>query len=119
MDLHARECVWVRPGEVKPVRTGLKLAMPEGVAALILPRSGLGVRGMVLGNLVGLVDSDYRGELTVAIWNRNTKGNPFHIEEGMRFAQLMFVPYVRANLIKVEKLEPTSRGEGGFGSTGK
>lgn len=118
VDLRAVECVWVRPGEVKAVRTGLYLALPEGVAGIILPRSGLGNRGLVLGNLTGLIDSDYRGELIISAWNRNMNGKSIHIEEGSRCAQLMFVPYIRAQLNRVDELSETARGAGGFGSTG-
>jgi dUTP pyrophosphatase len=84
---------------------------------MILPRSGLGHKhGIVLGNLVGLIDSDYQGELMVSCWNRGDK--PFTMEIGERIAQLIIVPVIQAEYKFVEEFEATDRGEGGFGSTG-
>lgn len=89
-----------------------------GFAALILPRSGLGHKhGIVLGNLVGLIDSDYQGQIFVSCWNRGMK--PFTIEPGERIAQLMFIPVARPALELVEAFDPSRRGEHGFGHSGR
>lgn len=91
-----------------------------GIAALVLPRSGLGHRkGLVLGNLVGLIDPDYTGPIMVSAWNRNASGEPIVLTPGERFAQMMFVPVLRPRLQVVEAFSALSaRGDGGFGSTG-
>ena len=107
------------PGATLLIPTGLAIHIADpGLAALVLPRSGLGHRhGIVLGNLVGLIDSDYQGELTVSCWNRGTA--PFTVEVGARVAQLVFVPVVRTALNRVEAFaDETVRGAGGYGSTG-
>jgi dUTP pyrophosphatase len=89
-----------------------------GMAAVILPRSGLGHKhGIVLGNLVGLIDSDYQGELMVSCWNRG--GNAFTVEPGERIAQLVFVPVVRPAFEVVTEFSASQRGSGGFGHTGR
>jgi len=89
-----------------------------GVAALVLPRSGLGHKhGIVLGNLVGLIDSDYQGQLFVSCWNRGRV--PFRISVGERIAQLVLVPVLRAHFELVEDFEQSARGAGGFGHTGR
>lgn len=106
------------PGETFLIPTGMAIhiADPE-LAAIILPRSGLGHKnGIVLGNLVGLIDSDYQGELMVSCWNRSL--TPFTIEVGARIAQLMFVPVMRCAFEIVESFEESIRGVGGFGHTG-
>lgn len=114
-----KEPVFVHPGETKFIPLGFAMALPENMAALLLPRSGLGTKsGIVLGNLVGLIDSDYRGEVAVAVWNRNTEGMPFKIGRGDRIAQMVIVPVLRAECVEVDSLECTERGAGGFGSTG-
>ncbi len=107
------------PGASQLIKTGLSIHIGDpGLAAVILPRSGLGHKhGIVLGNLVGLIDSDYQGELMVSCWNRGTAA--FTIEPGERIAQLVFVPVVQAAFDLVESFDATSRGGGGFGSTGK
>lgn len=88
------------------------------LCATVYPRSGLGFKhGIVLGNLTGLIDADYQGSLMVPIWNRSNE--PFTIKVGERIAQMVILPVVRANLQVVDEFEPSSRGEGGFGSTGK
>lgn len=99
--------------------TGLAIYIADpGLAAVILPRSGLGHKnGIVLGNLVGLIDSDYQGELKVSCWNRSQEH--FTINPGDRIAQLVFVPVVRAAFSVVDSFTQTSRGEGGFGSSGR
>jgi dUTP pyrophosphatase len=108
----------LNPGETKLIPTGMSIYIEDnGLAAMILPRSGLGHKhGIVLGNLVGLIDSDYQGELMVSCWNRGDK--PFTMEIGERIAQLIIVPVVQAEYEFVEEFKATDRGEGGFGSTG-
>lgn len=99
-----------------PTGIAIYIADPN-LAAVILPRSGLGHKhGIVLGNLVGLIDSDYQGELKVSCWNRNQEH--FTIQPGERIAQLVFLPVVQASFQLVETFDTTTRGEGGFGSSG-
>jgi dUTP pyrophosphatase len=107
------------PGETQLLRTGLAIHIGDpGLAAVILPRSGLGHKhGIVLGNLVGLIDSDYQGELMVSCWNRGQ--STFTVEPGERIAQLVFVPVVRAGFELVSDFESSQRGAGGFGHTGR
>ena len=107
------------PGAAELISTGLALHLGDpGLAAMILPRSGLGHRhGIVLGNLVGLIDADYQGPLMVSCWNRGTA--PFTIEPMERIAQLVVVPVVRADFRVVDDFAASARGEGGFGSTGR
>ncbi len=106
------------PGAAELIPTGLAIHIADpGIAGMILPRSGLGHRhGIVLGNLVGLIDSDYQGPLMVSCWNRGDAS--FRIDVGERIAQLILVPALRAELALVEQFESSSRGEGGFGHTG-
>ena len=108
----------VLPGETKLIPTGIALNMQyTGMAATILPRSGLGHKhGIVLGNLVGLIDSDYQGELFISVWNRGN--DEFAINSGDRIAQLMFIPVLKADFVLVDEFEATERGTGGFGHTG-
>jgi dUTP pyrophosphatase len=108
----------LQPGETKLIPTGMSIYIEDnGLAAMILPRSGLGHKhGIVLGNLVGLIDSDYQGELMVSCWNRSDIA--FTMEVGERIAQLVIVPVVQAEFDLVSEFEATDRGEGGFGSTG-
>ncbi|MEI8704977.1 dUTP diphosphatase [Pseudoalteromonas sp. B62] len=108
----------VLPGETKLIPTGIALNMQDtGMAATILPRSGLGHKhGIVLGNLVGLIDSDYQGELFISVWNRGS--DEFAINSGDRIAQLMFIPVLKADFVLVDEFEATERGAGGFGHTG-
>jgi dUTP pyrophosphatase len=109
----------LKPGETSLIKTGLAIHIGDtGLAAVILPRSGLGHKhGIVLGNLVGLIDSDYQGELMVSCWNR---GNAtFTIEPGERIAQLVFMPVAQAKLMPVESFEESRRGAGGFGHSGR
>ncbi|MDO4626247.1 MAG: dUTP diphosphatase [Pasteurellaceae bacterium] len=109
----------VKAGETVLIPTGLSIYIADpNLAAVILPRSGLGHKnGIVLGNLVGLIDSDYQGPLMVSLWNRSEQ--PFTIEVGDRIAQLVFVPVVQAEFNLVENFEETDRGMGGFGHSGK
>jgi len=108
----------LQPGATELLPTGLAIHIGEpGVAAMILPRSGLGHNhGIVLGNLVGLIDSDYQGELLVSCWNRGQKS--FQIAVGERIAQLVLVPILRARFERVESFTSSDRGAGGFGHTG-
>jgi dUTP pyrophosphatase len=109
----------VRPGETHLVPTGLAIHLEDpGLAAVVLPRSGLGHRhGIVLGNLVGLIDSDYQGQVYVSCWNRGP--DAYTVQPGERIAQLVFVPVVQVAFDVVEDFAPTGRGEGGFGSSGR
>jgi dUTP pyrophosphatase len=111
--------ITLEPGQTTLIPTGLAIHIADaGLAALILPRSGLGHKhGIVLGNLVGLIDSDYQGQLMVSCWNRSQSS--FVIEPMERIAQLVLVPVVQASFRRVEDFEQSERGEGGFGSTGK
>lgn len=109
----------LRPGDSALIRTGLAIHIADpGLAAMILPRSGLGHKhGIVLGNLVGLIDSDYQGELMVSCWNRGQA--EFTVQPLERIAQMVIVPVVQARFERVESFETSARGAGGFGSTGK
>jgi dUTP pyrophosphatase len=116
-DLHAVEAVTIGAGEYALVATGLSMAIPEGHAGLVLPRSGLAVRtGITVLNSPGLVDSGYRGELKVALINHGKEA--FEIAVGDRIAQLVIVPVSSPDYEVVDSLEDTERGSGGFGSTG-
>ncbi len=110
--------VTLEPGQTELLPTGLAIHIADpSLAATILPRSGLGHKhGIVLGNLVGLIDSDYQGQLMVSCWNRGN--TTFTIEPGERIAQLVFVPVVQASFNIVEDFDATERGEGGFGHSG-
>ncbi|MFN2348326.1 MAG: dUTP diphosphatase [Thioalkalivibrio sp.] len=120
MDLRAcvDEALTLSPGDTQLIPTGIAIHIADpGLAAMILPRSGLGHKhGIVLGNLVGLIDSDYQGQLFVSCWNRGRE--PFVIQPGERIAQLVIVPVVQAQFEVVESFEESHRGEGGFGSSG-
>ena len=121
MDLRAcvEETLEIRPGETHLVPTGLAIHIGDPqLAAVILPRSGLGHKhGIVLGNLVGLIDSDYQGQLFISCWNRGNES--FTIEVGERIAQLVFVPVVQAQFEVVADFDISKRAEGGFGHTGR
>ena len=107
------------PGECELIHTGIAIHLDDpGLAAVILPRSGLGHKhGIVLGNLVGLIDSDYQGELMISCWNRGSE--PFRVEPGERIAQLVIVPVVQVDFEVVESFSESTRGAGGFGHTGR
>ena len=109
----------LEPGQTLLIPTGLAIHMGDpGMAATILPRSGLGHKhGIVLGNLVGLIDSDYQGQVFVSCWNRSDSA--YTIQPGERIAQLVFVPVVRPTLRVVDSFEQSRRGEGGFGHSGR
>ena len=113
------EPLTLAPGDSTLIRTGLAIHIGDaGLAAMILPRSGLGHKhGIVLGNLVGLIDSDYQGELMVSCWNRGRE--PFVIQPMERIAQMVIVPVVQARFERVVSFDASSRGVGGFGSTGQ
>ena len=121
MDLRAmlQEPLDIAPGQTELIPTGIAIHIADpSLAAVILPRSGLGHKhGIVLGNLVGLIDSDYQGQLFVSCWNR---GNvPFRMDIGERLAQLVIIPVVQARFNIVQEFDESHRGEGGFGSSGR
>ncbi len=108
----------IAPGQTKLIPTGLKMEIPTGLAGMIFARSGLASkRGLAPANKVGVVDSDYRGEIMVALHNHGLE--PQTVEPGERIAQLVLMPVVQAEFVPAESLEDTQRGEGGFGSTGR
>ena len=115
----AADSITIEPGKVELIPTGMSVYLRDpNYAALLLPRSGLGHKhGIVLGNLVGLIDSDYQGPLMVSCWNRGER--PFDISVGERIAQMIIVPVVQAQMNIVDSFESTNRGEGGFGHSGK
>jgi dUTP pyrophosphatase len=121
LDLRAcvDEALVLQPGQTALVPTGLSVYIADpGLAAMLLPRSGLGHKhGIVLGNLVGLIDSDYQGPLMVSCWNRGSA--PFTIEPMERIAQMVIVPVVQAQFRLVDDFDSSARGSGGFGSTGR
>ncbi len=121
MDLRAclESPLEIKPGQTELIPTGLAIHVADpSVAAIILPRSGLGHKhGIVLGNLVGLIDSDYQGQVFVSCWNRGDK--PFMIEIGERIAQMVFVPVIQAEFDIVEDFDASRRGVGGFGHSGR
>lgn len=121
MDLRAciDDSLTIEPGQTELIPTGLAIHIANpSIAATILPRSGLGHKhGLVLGNLVGLIDSDYQGQLFISCWNRSQKA--YTVESGDRIAQLVFVPVLQVSLNPVESFDNSERGSGGFGHSGK
>ena len=121
LDLRAciNEAITIKPGETSLIPTGMAIHLANpAYAAMILPRSGLGHKhGIVLGNLVGLIDSDYQGQLFVSCWNRGQEA--FVMNPMERMAQLVIVPVIQAQITLVDEFNASERGEGGFGSTGK
>lgn len=121
LDLRAciEQAINIHPGETCLIPTGIAIHLDDtGLAALVLPRSGLGHKhGIVLGNLVGLIDSDYQGQIFVSCWNRGQ--TVFHLNPLERIAQLVVVPVVQVEFNKVDSFDQSHRGEDGFGSTGK
>ena len=119
-DLYActdAEAVTLAPGETKLIRTGIALEIPAGYAGFVFARSGLASkRGLAPANKVGVIDSDYRGELMVALHNHS--GIPQSVENGERIAQMVILPYLAVDFIESDTLDDTERGAGGFGSTG-
>ena len=112
------EALTVNPGETHLVPTGLAIHIEDpGLAAVLLPRSGLGHKhGLVLGNLTGLIDSDYQGQVFISCWNRGSKA--YEIQPGERIAQMVFIPVEQVGFSVVEEFSDSERGEGGFGHTG-
>ena len=121
MDMRAmlEEPLEIGPGETHLIPTGVAIHIGDpSLAAVLLPRSGLGhKRGIVLGNLVGLIDSDYQGQVFVSCWNRGSE--TFTVQVGERIAQMVFIPVVQAEFDIVDEFHGSQRGEGGFGHTGK
>ncbi|MCC5855239.1 MAG: dUTP diphosphatase [Idiomarina sp.] len=121
LDLRAclDEAIILEPGQTKLIGTGIAIHIADpGLAATILPRSGLGHKhGIVLGNLVGLIDSDYQGELMVSVWNRGNTS--FTVEPGERLAQMVILPVVQVDFNIVSDFSDSERGEGGFGHSGR
>lgn len=109
----------IQPGQTELIPTGLAIHIADqNIAAMILPRSGLGHKhGIVLGNLIGLIDSDYQGQVFISCWNRGN--DPFTITIGERIAQMVFVPVIQAQFERVEEFDMSPRGKGGFGHTGR
>ena len=117
-DLVAAESLTLAPGERALVGTGVSIALPDGYAAFVVPRSGLAAkRGITIVNAPGTVDAGYRGEIKVTLLNTDLR-EPFEIAVGDRIAQLIVMPVTRAEFVRVERLPGSHRGEGGFGSTG-
>lgn len=117
-DLTTREAVTIAPGERVTVRTGVKIALPDGYVALVHPRSGLAAKhGVTIVNAPGTVDAGYRGEISVTLLNTDLR-TPVQLEVGDRIAQLVFQRFERATFVQVDALPGSHRGEGGFGSTG-
>ena len=123
MDLRAciDKPITLYPGDCELIPTGWAAALPPGTALMLLPRSGLGHNhGIVLGNSIGLIDEDYRGEVMVSLWHRGEKySEAFAIAPGDRIAQAVLVPIMRPSVVEVAELDDTDRGAGGFGHTGK
>ena len=119
LDLPSRVDLVLEPGERATIPTGIAVAIPRGYAGFVLPRSGLASRhGIALVNSPGLVDSGYRGEMAIVMINTD-KHEAFHIRRGDRIAQLVIQKVVEAVTVQIDNLDSTSRGEGGFGSTGR
>ncbi len=109
--------VVIAPGERAQIPTGLAMAIPQGYVGIVAARSGLACKkGIALSNGIGVIDSDYRGEIGVSL--HNTSSVPFTVERGERIAQMMFLPVATVSFLPCKELEETARGEGGFGSTG-
>jgi dUTP pyrophosphatase len=136
LDLCAAEDVTLLPGEWKMVGSGVSMAIPKGFVGLVMPRSGMGCKGLVLKNTLGVIDSTYRGEIKMPLLNNRPMfipyqtendelipkynfGGAIHISKGTRVAQLLIIPVAQANPVNVDTLEGTDRQDGGFGSTGE
>ena len=116
-DLYSVQSVTIQPNQTVVVKTGLAVQIPQGYVGLIYARSGLATkRGLAPANKVGVIDSDYRGEIMVALYNQS--GQVQTVEQGERIAQMVITPYLVCEYEQVEQLEDTVRGQGGFGSTG-
>jgi dUTP pyrophosphatase len=103
--------------EARLIPTGLSMEIPEGFGGFIFPKSGLGHKGLILGNGTGVIDSDYRGEIFISAYNRTV--SPIKIKQGQRIAQMVFMRIQRLELVETDELGDTNRGDGGFGSTGE
>ena len=110
------EPMLILPGDVTTVGLGFKYAIPEGHFGLVVPRSGLGTKGLVLANTVGIIDSSYRGEVKAGLMNRSSQ--PIVVYPGDRVCQMIIVPFLQCAMGQVDELDETERGEGGYGSTG-
>ena len=111
-----QDAITLEPNETYVVPTGVSIAMPNGVGGFVFPRSGLGCKGLVLKNLTGVIDSNYRGEVKVCVWNTSSEAmviNPYD-----RIAQIVFMPYIGGEIKEVEELPSSERGDNGFGSSG-
>ena len=109
--------LYVYPGQCTKIGTGIAIHLDDpGYAAIVLPRSGLGTKGLILANTIGLIDSDYQGEIILSVWNRSS--DPIKINAMDRIAQLIIIPVIQSEFNFVESFEQTERGEGSFGSTG-
>ena len=117
MDLCATDDVMLLPGEWQKVGSGIACAIPKGFVGLVVPRSGMGCKGLVLKNTIGVIDSTYRGEISMPLLNNN-QTHFIHVHKGDRVAQLLIVPVAQASMVESETLDDTTRGDGGFGSTG-
>ncbi|MFQ6037567.1 MAG: dUTP diphosphatase [Candidatus Aminicenantales bacterium] len=115
LDLYSAEDLVIDPGGVKPVPTGIRVAIPEGYAGLVWDKSGVSLQGV--HRLAGVIDSGYRGEVKVVLVNLSKA--PFRIAKGMKIAQLLIQPVEAVQVVETEELDETQRGEGGFGSTGR
>jgi dUTP pyrophosphatase len=119
LDLYAAETATIAPGARASVATGVAVEIPAGCAGLVLPRSGLAARhGIALVNAPGLIDCGYRGEIRVLLLNTDRR-EPFQVTSGDRIAQLLVTPVVEAEVVEVQELTASARGEGGFGSSGR
>lgn len=137
LDLRATEDAELRPGEWKMVGSGVSVAIPKGFVGIVVPRSGLGCKGLVLKNTVGVIDANYRGEMKLTLFNNNpthvwadfggpakdegwmpNAGDIIHVHKGDRVAQLLIMPVTKTELVQVESLGMTERQDGGFGSSG-
>ena len=120
LDLKAciEDTMVIEPGDTQLIPSGMAINIADsGIAAVLLPRSGLGHKhGMVLGNLTGLIDSDYQGQVYISMWNRSKTA--YSITPGDRIAQMVFIPVLQCEFDEVDEFESTDRGEGGFGHTG-
>lgn len=118
-DLRARKSYTLQPGEEALIPLGWAVELPAAYGMYLFPRSGLGVKwGIVLGNLTGVIDSDYRGELMASIWYRRSGGKPYTIEVGDRICQGVLMPRIVSDFVEVDEIEDTKRSIGGFGSSG-
>jgi dUTP pyrophosphatase len=115
-DIYSNESYDLYPGEIHAFHTGVKMAIPKDVGGFILPRSGLGSKGLHLANVIGLIDSDYRGEIVCKL--KNNSDQVFNIKMYDKIAQMVLIPTLSFNFNIVDNLDTTERGEGGFGSTG-